>query len=152
LTWSLSSELLGLHVLLLGHHRGELVLLGHGSVLEHLVVLLRHLGSVAALHLVVVWSTSLLVLHVASVDAVLPVAHVSDEGLDELEHLWLVDDVNVEVGWALLLVVLEVGLVLGIFLLDLSEFLDLIKVDMEGSVLDGQNIVHLVLGEVGGVG
>jgi hypothetical protein len=151
--WSLSELLL----LLLGHvvHSGETVLIGHGSgrlLLEHLARSLVHGGSAAHLVVVVLRSAALLVLHVASVDAVLSVAHVGDEGLDQLEHLWLVDDVDVEVGGALLLVVLEVGLVLGVFLLDLSQFLDLIKVDMEGSVLDGQDVVDLVLGEVSGVG
>lgn len=56
---------------------------------------------------------------------------LSDKDLDEVHHVWSVKEVKVNVSWLLLGVVLPVNLVSHFLLLELSEFLHFVEVDVK---------------------
>jgi hypothetical protein len=114
------------HVLINWHsHCWLLELVWHRAILlrkrlcwHHLRLLLAIVLLSAHLVVVVIWSvvgSSVVhfLVHVLSVE-------VSEQSLNQLEHLWLVDQVHADVCWVLFLVVLEISLVLDILLLSLS--------------------------------
>lgn len=110
----------------------------HG--LRHgLVHLLLRLGHVARVVVIVSVGTSLSVLesHVVMSESLNSV-ELHHDHLDYLKDLGLVQDFWVEAILGLLfLMVLEISLVSGFFLLDLSEFLEFIVSNVEGLSLQG---------------
>jgi hypothetical protein len=87
-----------------------------------------------------VWSVSHLLISIWSIVwassshslllSIWSVVEVLHQGLDELEDLWLVNDIHaVDVRRILFLVALETGFVLDLLLLNFSDFFDFIRID-----------------------
>jgi sensor histidine kinase YesM len=63
--------------------------------------------------------------------------HVSNELLNKCKDFWSVDDVQIEWTLVLFLVVLVISFVSDFFLLNLSDFLDFIVIDVEYLSIEG---------------
>ena len=73
---------------------------------------------------------------------------LGDEDLDEVHHVWSVEEVNVKGAWLLLGVVLPIDLVSHLFLLESSDLLHFVEVNVKLLSVESV-VVKLVLGHGG---
>jgi vacuolar-type H+-ATPase subunit I/STV1 len=81
-------------------------------------------------------SLSVLVAHVVLSVSSLSSVELHHDKLDDLEHFGLVKEICVEASHVLLFMVLEVSLVSGFFLLNLSYFLKFVVVYVQGLAVE----------------